>query len=175
MIPHDRRMFEAVAFAARVHQGQQRKDGVTPYVSHPFRVCLVVRCVFDIDDPDVLTAAVLHDTIEDTTTDYDDIAEQFGPRVAHWVATLSKDKRLPDDERERLYAAGIAAGGWQVQVLKLGDIYDNLHDISRKSGMAARTRQRSRVYISAIEKQLADEARPALLIVKQALRSKSPS
>ena len=59
-------LLDAVSFAARAHQGQFRKDGRTPYASHPTRVCLVMRCVFGVEDPEVLAAAVLHDTIEDT-------------------------------------------------------------------------------------------------------------
>src|SRR5262245_47291713 len=86
-------LLDAVAFAARAHKPQLRKDGQTPYVSHVFRVCLIVRHVFGVSDPRVLTAAVLHDTIEDTTTDYDDVAARFGEEVASWVAALSKDKR----------------------------------------------------------------------------------
>jgi guanosine-3',5'-bis(diphosphate) 3'-pyrophosphohydrolase len=165
------RLFEAVAFAARAHRHQTRKDGVTPYASHAFRVGLVVRCVFGVDDPDVITAAVLHDTVEDTTTDYDELAELVGPRVAGWVAVLSKDKRLPEDERERRYAAGIAAGGWQVQVLKLADIYDNLLDAGRQGADKARTRRRSRFYLDALRPSLADEARPAFDIVRRLMRA----
>ena len=74
-------LLSAVAFAARAHQHQLRKDNQTPYASHPFRVCLIVRHVFGIDDPEPLTAAVLHDTIEDTPTDYDDLQERFGDAV----------------------------------------------------------------------------------------------
>src|SRR5439155_8693079 len=94
-------LLDAVAFAARAHRSQTRKDGQTPYVSHVFRVCLIIRHLFDSADSDVLTAAVLHDTIEDTTTDFDDLAERFGTTVAGWVATLSKDKRLVDERREQ--------------------------------------------------------------------------
>src|SRR5262249_47035461 len=121
-------LLDAVAFAARAHRPQLRKDGQTPYVSHVFRVCLVVRHVFGIDDPRVLTAAVLHDTLEDTTTDYDDLREQFGDEVASWVAALSKDMRRPEDEREKEYTAELARSAWQVQVCKLADVFDNLLD-----------------------------------------------
>src|SRR5436853_7554517 len=93
-------VFAAAAFAARAHRHQLRKDRETPYVSHVFRVCLVVRHVFGFDDPRMLAAALLHDTIEDTNTDYDDIADEFGRDVARWVAALTKETRLPDDERE---------------------------------------------------------------------------
>ena len=87
-------LLDAVSFAARAHRHQLRKDKETPYVSHVFRVCLVVRHVFGIDDPKVLTAALLHDTIEDTTTDYDDVIERFGKDVADWTAALTKDMRV---------------------------------------------------------------------------------
>src|SRR5262245_62726076 len=96
-------LLEAVAFAARAHRHHLRKDGQTPYVSHVFRVGLIVRHVFGVEDPDALAAAVLHDTIEDTTTDFDDLHERFGRRVAEWVALLSKDKRQIDEEREQAY------------------------------------------------------------------------
>ena len=96
-----RPLLEAVAFAARAHQGKLRKDGATPYVSHVFRVCLVLRHIFGINDQQALMAAALHDTVEDTDTDFDDLKEKFGTDVASWVAALSKDKRLADEERER--------------------------------------------------------------------------
>src|SRR5262245_24841913 len=113
------RLFDAIAFAARAHRNQLRKDGQTPYVSHVFRVAVVVRQVFGIDDPKVLTAAVLHDTIEDTTTDYDDIAERFGDDVAGWVVALTKDMRLPENEREFAYTRQLVAAQWQVAACKL--------------------------------------------------------
>ena len=100
-----RSLLEAASFAARAHRTQLRKDGQTPYASHPFRVALIVRHVFGIDDPTVLTVALLHDTIEDTTTDFDDLDARFGGQVADWVARLSKDKRLQDEPREEAYRA----------------------------------------------------------------------
>ena len=77
----------AASFAARAHAGQVRKDGVTPYFAHPVRVAMIVREVFGCDDEVALAAAFLHDTIEDTRTDYDDLLGAFGPRVADCVGT----------------------------------------------------------------------------------------
>src|SRR5256885_16211304 len=88
-------LLEAISFAARKPQGQLRKAGRTPYFAHPVRVMMIVRDRWGVTDPEVLAAAVLHDTIEDTTTDYDDVVKRFGPRVAQFVALLTKDKRLP--------------------------------------------------------------------------------
>jgi guanosine-3',5'-bis(diphosphate) 3'-pyrophosphohydrolase len=148
----NRPLLEAMSFAARAHDGQIRKDGKTPYVSHAFRVCLIVRHVFGIDDSAMLTAAVLHDTIEDTTTDFDDLETRFGAEVAQWVACLSKDKRLQDDEREAQYRAGLATAVWQVKACKLADIFDNLLDCRHLSAdHRRRTVKRCRLYLDAID------------------------
>jgi guanosine-3',5'-bis(diphosphate) 3'-pyrophosphohydrolase len=154
-------LLEAIAFAARAHKPQLRKDGQTPYVSHVFRVCLVVRHVFGVSDPRVLTAAVLHDTIEDTTTDFDDLAERFGPEVASWVAALSKDKRRQEEEREEAYMAELARSPWQVQVCKLADIFDNLLDSGHfPPEKRQKTFHRSRSYLQALQTNLQPESRP---------------
>ena len=165
-----RPFLEAIAFAARAHQGQLRKDGRTPYASHVFRVCLVVRQVFGIDDVSALTAAVLHDTVEDTTTDYDELKEEFGAEVAGWVADLSKDKRLPEDEREKAYEAQLAKASWQVKVCKLADTFDNLMDSTH---MPAEKRHRSirnaRRYLAALKPDLPEKARQPWEIVSRLL------
>jgi guanosine-3',5'-bis(diphosphate) 3'-pyrophosphohydrolase len=165
-----RPLLEAVSFAARAHHGQLRKDRQTPYASHPFRVCLVLRQVFGIDDLRILTAAVLHDTIEDTTTDYDDLAKHFGPEVAGWVALLSKDKRMAEEPREEAYMADLGAAPWQVKVCKLGDVFDNLLDSQTSLQQRERTLNRSRMYLRALDREpLADEARHAFQIVYRLL------
>jgi guanosine-3',5'-bis(diphosphate) 3'-pyrophosphohydrolase len=104
MCDHNALVFDAAAFAARAHKNPFRRDGETPYFSHPVRVCLVVRHLFGFDDPQMLAAALLHDTVEDSTTNCDDLIERFGSSVAGWLAALSKDKRLPHDVRKAEYA-----------------------------------------------------------------------
>ena len=157
-----RPLLEAASFAARAHRHQMRKDNQTPYAAHPFRVCLVVRHVFGIDDPRALTAALLHDTIEDTATDFDYVAERFGAGVASWVAALTKDMRLPEAEREAAYLRQLAAADWPVKVCKLADVFDNLLD---SRGLSPRSRQRtaarSRSYLAALGENLAEPARAA--------------
>jgi guanosine-3',5'-bis(diphosphate) 3'-pyrophosphohydrolase len=163
-----RPLAEAVALAARVHEGQIRKDGETPYASHVFRVCLILRHVFDIDDTHVLTAAVLHDVIEDTNTDFDDLEEKFGAEVASWVATLSKDKRLPDAEREKAYIEALAHSGWQVKVCKLADIFDNVLD-SATGPREHRQRafKRAHAYLEGLKDNLPSIARRPWELVSQ--------
>ena len=138
----------------------------SPYVSHVFRVCLIVRHVFGVDDEKVLTAAVLHDTIEDTTTDFDDIEEHFGAEIAGWVSALSKDTRRRDDEREAAYCRTLSESGWQVRVCKLADIYDNLSDAkTMPAEKRARTLSRSQRYLDALKINLPDPARRPFEIV----------
>jgi guanosine-3',5'-bis(diphosphate) 3'-pyrophosphohydrolase len=145
-------LLEAIAFSARAHRYQLRKDEETPYVSHVVRVAFIVRHVFGIEDERVLTAAVLHDTIEDTTTDFDEIEERFGHEIAGWVATLSKDKRLPDPEREAAYQEALAKSPWQVKACKLADIFDNLTDSAHlKDDQRAKTLKRTLAYLQALQ------------------------
>ncbi|MCI0703124.1 MAG: HD domain-containing protein [Planctomycetia bacterium] len=169
-IPLDQLPFEAAAFAARAHRHQVRKDNDTPYVSHVFRVCLTVRHVFGFDDPRMLAAALLHDTIEDTNTDCDDILERFGPEVANWVTALTKDMRLPHDEREDAYGKQLANAPWQVKALKLADMYDNLADCKHFTPNGRRkTASKSRFYLEFIAPGLPDQVQPALKLVEARL------
>ena len=163
-----RPLLEAASLAARAHDGQYRKDRVTPYASHPFRVCLVVRDIFGCDDPRMLIAALLHDVIEDTTTDYDDIEKHHGPEIASWVAYLTKDKRLPDAERELAYLEGLKTAPWQVQVCKLADIFDNLMDIPHlPSDRRAHALKRAEQYFADLRQLAAPEAKKPIALVGQ--------
>lgn len=119
---------KAVSFAARCHRHQVRKDGKTPYVAHPFRVAMIVRDVFEFDDEETLAAALLHDTVEDTATDYDDIEKEFGQKVADIVAALTKNMSLPKAQREAAYDQQLAAGPQEARLIKLADVYDNITD-----------------------------------------------
>ncbi len=121
-------VLRAASFAARKHQGQTRADNLTPYFSHVARVTLILSHVFGCDDEEILTAALLHDTIEDTATDYDEVAELFGTTVADYVVTLTKNVMLPKQEREEEYAARLAAAPEAVMIAKMADLYDNLSD-----------------------------------------------
>jgi (p)ppGpp synthase/HD superfamily hydrolase len=164
-----RRLLEAASLAARAHDGQRRKDGKTPYASHPFRVCLVVRDVFGFDDPRILITALLHDVIEDTTTDYDDIEKDYGPEIAQWVAYLTKDKRLPEEEREQAYLKRLIEAPWQVQVCKLADIFDNLMDSPHVLQMERRAQslRRAEQYFAELRHLAAPEAKKPIELVQR--------
>jgi guanosine-3',5'-bis(diphosphate) 3'-pyrophosphohydrolase len=118
----------AEEFARWKHQHQFRRDGVTPYVEHPKAVMGILRDEFEVKDVDTLAAGLLHDTIEDTATDYDEVAERFGRRVADYVALLTKDKRLPEEKRERTYFAQLARAPLPVRFCKIADSLHNVRD-----------------------------------------------
>jgi guanosine-3',5'-bis(diphosphate) 3'-pyrophosphohydrolase len=118
----------AAVFAAERHDGQMRKDKVTPYIVHPRGVMEILRRELGVTDPEVLAAGLLHDTIEDTRTDYDDLRERFGDRVADLVAALTKDKRLPEERREDEYFAQLAKAPLEAKLCKVADTVYNLRD-----------------------------------------------
>jgi guanosine-3',5'-bis(diphosphate) 3'-pyrophosphohydrolase len=122
------RWLEAVSFAARAHQGHVRKDGRTPYIAHPIRVAMTVALEFGCADEEVVAAALLHDVLEDTTRDYDDVHARFGKRVADLVSDVSKDSRLPEAERERSYDERLKLAPPAARLIKLADVHDNLLD-----------------------------------------------
>ena len=134
---------KAAAYAARMHASHARKDGRTPYFAHPARVAMTVRDTFGCDDPAAIAAAYLHDTIEDTPADYDDIEHRFGKDVADLVAALSKNMLLPEPEREADYDRRLAEADWRARLVKLADVLDNAEDLhTRPDGNAPKTASR---------------------------------
>lgn len=146
-----RLLADAEAFARRKHKHQFRRDGVTPYVEHPKAVMAILRDEFGVADPDTLAAGLLHDTIEDTATDYDEISERFGKRVADTVAALTKDKRLPEAKRERDYFAQLARAPLPVRLCKIADSLHNVRDsdAGHRPKAAKKARKLLKIYASA--------------------------
>jgi (p)ppGpp synthase/HD superfamily hydrolase len=164
---------QAASFAARRHRHGLRKDKETPYVAHPFRVCLTVRQVFGCDDDVALAAAILHDTIEDTCTDYDELHELFGESVADIVASLTKNMALREAQREREYDERLALADWRARLIKLADVYDNLADSLTGRGVSVSDvveKIRRATSIAASDAPLHEPTRRALAALTQAVR-----
>ena len=124
---------EAIRFATEVHAGQVRKGTTRPYILHPLEVATIVgMCT---SDPEVLAAAVLHDTVEDGGVTKDQLAEKFGDRVASLVADESEDKRrnLPATEtwkvRKEEAIAKLEHSSMEAKLICLGDKLSNLRSI----------------------------------------------
>lgn len=160
----------AISFSAARHHGQMRKCGATPYFAHPVRVMTILAQELEIQDPEILATAVLHDTLEDTDTDRDDLAAAFGERVAHWVALLTKDKRLPAEEREATYRATLANAPSEVHLCKLADALDNLRDSHSLAGQRPKTIRKTEALLDALRPNLQGDALRALALVDANLR-----
>lgn len=166
---------DAAAFAARKHSGQLRRDGRTPYFAHVVRVAMTVSETFGCHDEETLAAALLHDLIEDTTTDYDDILERFGQSVADMVASLTKNMWMPEAAREKDYDARIAQADWRVRLIKLADAYDNLLDsVNDPRGVQERPRRidacRRAILLASVDRESYPISRAAIERVKKLLK-----
>ncbi|MBS7527734.1 bifunctional (p)ppGpp synthetase/guanosine-3',5'-bis(diphosphate) 3'-pyrophosphohydrolase [Fusibacter paucivorans] len=82
------RLAQAYNFGEKAHEGQYRKDGVTPFFSHPKNVSLILA-ELEMDE-DTIIASLLHDTVEDTTVTLDDVRKKFGSEVALLVDGVTK-------------------------------------------------------------------------------------
>lgn len=78
---------KALIFATDAHKGQFRKYTGDPYITHPIAVSKIVATI--TNDEDMIAAALLHDTVEDTEVTLQQIEENFGSRVALFVENLT--------------------------------------------------------------------------------------
>ena len=82
-------VLQAARFAARKHRDQRRKgEQAEPYINHPLEVADVLWSEGGVTDPEVIAAALLHDTLEDTETTLNELRGTFGERVAALVGEL---------------------------------------------------------------------------------------
>ena len=124
------RLLRALAFAAEKHRFQKRKDSAgTPYINHPISVALTLTDIGGEDNPDLLIAAILHDTIEDTETTADEIELAFGNKVKDIVLEVTDDKTLPKEERKKLQVTMASKKSDAARKLKLADKICNVTDI----------------------------------------------
>ncbi len=125
-----KKILESASFAARKHTNQRRKNvGDTPYINHPLEVAHLLSTVGGITDEDILSAALLHDTIEDTDTLPEEISGRFGAAVLAYVLEVSDDKMLPKAERKRLQVEHAPALSPGAKLIKLADRIANLRSI----------------------------------------------
>lgn len=127
----------AVCFAAEKHNGQKRKMSSIPYLLHPMEVAAIAGTM--TDDADILCAAVLHDTVEDTETTLEEIREQFGRRVALLVMTETEDKRADrppaetwKERKEETLMILENTKDQGVRIMWLSDKLSNIRSISRE-------------------------------------------
>ena len=131
VIPDLNRLFDAAIFATTKHQGQLRKDnGHSPYVTHPLLVAQMLWQVGGITDTIILTAAILHDTLEDTKTTRTEMCENFGDEVLKIVLEVTDDKSLDKIERKRLQVVHAPHLSEAAKAIKLADKLVNCRDMT---------------------------------------------
>jgi len=118
---------QARNFAKRKHAGQLRKNGKTTTFSHLRDVVKNLKKM-KVTDEDIVCAAWLHDTIEDTDTDFDAIKDRFGKNVAKIVVSVTKDNRLVKKQREAKYEKDLKSANIEAKLVKIADILANVND-----------------------------------------------
>jgi guanosine-3',5'-bis(diphosphate) 3'-pyrophosphohydrolase len=121
---------QALAFAAEKHKNQRRKDlDASPYINHPIALANVLANEAGIFDIDVLCAAVLHDTVEDTQTTEAELNELFGTRICGIVMEVTDDKTIEKSVRKQRQIDHAPHISHSAKLVKLADKICNLRDI----------------------------------------------
>ena len=125
----------AIIFAVRAHAGIERRGKGFPYIVHPMEAVEIVATM--TPDQELLAAAALHDTVEDTDTTVEQIRAEFGDRVAELVAAESDEPHESRDSVENWRARKqtaidrLAAASRDVKIVALGDKLSNMRAIAR--------------------------------------------
>ncbi len=126
------RIARAYALAAERHTDQRRKGAAQePYINHLCEVAEMVAEATGGTDENLIIAAVLHDTIEDTETSYDEILSLFGKDVADLVQEVTDDTSLPSDERKRHQIESAPRKSERAKILKISDKTSNIRSLVR--------------------------------------------
>jgi guanosine-3',5'-bis(diphosphate) 3'-pyrophosphohydrolase len=132
MISSDSRiLLDAIRFSANKHRNQRRKNKeASAYINHPINVAELLVRTAKVEDIEIVIAAILHDTIEDTDTTPEEIENAFGAHVLSLVLECTDDKSLPKETRKQLqieHAPNLSTGAKQI---KIADKISNLLDIT---------------------------------------------
>lgn len=125
----------AIVFAVRAHAGTERRGKGFPYIVHPMEAVEIVATM--TRDQELLAAAVLHDTVEDTDTTIEQIQAEFGDRVASFVAVESDEPHQRPDSVDNWHARKQAAidrlarASHDAKMVALGDKLSNMRAIAR--------------------------------------------
>jgi len=123
-------ILRAVDFAAFKHSGQKRKGkDHSPYINHPIRVAMILWDQGSDRDLNTLQAAILHDTLEDTETTFDELSREFGKNVASIVREVTDDKSLPKAVRKQLQIEHASSLSREAKLVKLCDKICNIQDV----------------------------------------------
>lgn len=120
---------KAAAFAEKAHRGSVRKGTCIPYITHPLETAVIASLL--TNDAEVITAALLHDTIEDAGVSYRELETEFGSRVADLVAEESEDKSKTWLERKTMTLEHLKEASYEIKLLTLADKLSNIRSTAR--------------------------------------------
>ena len=126
---------EAIIYATKKHDGKCRKDTTIPYIVHPLEALAIVAGL--TDDENLMAAAALHDTVEDTDATVEEINNLFGEKVAKLVASESENKREDKPEeatwkiRKQETIDHLKNADIETLIVCLGDKLSNIRAIER--------------------------------------------
>jgi guanosine-3',5'-bis(diphosphate) 3'-pyrophosphohydrolase len=121
------KLLDALMFAAEAHKDQRRKgNGGSPYVNHLIEVASLLSNIAKVSETDVLIAAILHDTLEDTQVLECDISSRYGDEVLNYVKSVTDDKALTLEERRDNQVRAVASSSDQIKLIKLADHSSNI-------------------------------------------------
>ncbi len=124
-------VLEAADAAARWHVHQRRKGpAAEPYINHLLEVAMLVAEATRGKDPDLVVAALLHDSVEDCEVPIEMIEKGFGKDVARLIAEVTDDKGLDKAERKRLQIEHASHKSARAKILKLADKTSNLRALA---------------------------------------------
>jgi len=124
-------IIKALSFAAHKHKDQRRKDvAASPYINHPISLASILCNEAHVTDVDVICGALLHDTVEDTDTSFEEIEIEFGSNISKIVQDVTDDKSLEKSERKRMQVEHAAHACTNAKLVKLADKISNLRDVS---------------------------------------------
>ncbi|MGH8129270.1 MAG: HD domain-containing protein [Steroidobacteraceae bacterium] len=153
-------VLKAAAFSAHEHREHRRKDKQrTPYINHPLAVAEALCVEGRVHDPEILAAALLHDTLEDTETTYDELHREFGSRIAVLVAEVSDDKSLHKAKRKRLQVDRAGSLSSAAQQIEIADKLCTVRDILARPP-SRWSAKRKRAYFE-WAKEIVDQVRTA--------------
>ena len=122
-------VLKATQFAALKHCDQRRKDGKTPYIIHPISVAMILSEIGSIEDPEILSAALLHDTLEDTDTSGDELENFFGSRVRIIVEELTDNDMLTFSQRKQMQIDNAPYLSKDATLVRIADKISNVSDV----------------------------------------------
>jgi len=126
-------ILKALEFAAQKHRDQRRKDkNASPYINHPIQLANVLRQEGGVADPVVIAAALLHDTVEDTETTWQELRGEFGDEIASIVQEVTDVQWLKKIVRKRLQVAKARHASQAARLVKLADKICNLRDVAAR-------------------------------------------